>query len=269
MVILAGMEVRTGLNVEPVPVLADNYAWIIDDGIDAIVVDPGESVPVQAWLSARRLRLRTILLTHHHPDHVAGVPGLRLAWPDCRVFGPDDDRIAGIDHVVGDGDRVALDKPAARFGVLAIPGHTLSHIAFHGEGLLFSGDTLFSAGSGRLFEGSPGQMLTSLDRLAALADDTLVCCGHEYTAANCAFALTVEPANARLQAYADTVAHRRASNEPTLPSRIGLERAVNPFLRVDEPAVRHWLHAAAGLADGADREQALAALRTAKDRFRA
>ena len=262
------MEVRTGLNVEPVPVLADNYVWIIDDGTDAIVIDPGESVPVQAWLSDRGVRLRTILLTHHHPDHVAGVLELRQAWPDCQVFGPADDRIAGIDHVVGDGDRIALDQPEVGFQVLAVPGHTLSHVAFHGEGMLFCGDTLFSAGCGRLFEGSPAQMLASLDRLGSLPDNTLVCCGHEYTASNCAFALTVEPDNAALETYAGSVALRRASGQSTLPSRIGLERAVNPFLRVDQASVRQWLRTATGLADGADRAQALAALRLAKDGFR-
>lgn len=267
-VILAGMEVRTGLNVEPVPVLADNYAWMIEDGADAIVVDPGESVPVQAWLSDRRMRLRAILLTHHHQDHVGGVSELRNRWPDCRVFGPDDDRIAGIDQVVGDGDRIAMDHPSTGFEVLAVPGHTLSHVAFHGDGMLFCGDALFSAGCGRLFEGSPEQMLGSLDRLALLDDDTLVCCGHEYTMANCAFALTVEPVNTRLRIYADSVAARRAANQPTLPSRIGLERAVNPFLRIDEPTVREWLHATGDLSAGADRAQALAALRTAKDQFR-
>ncbi len=262
------MEVRTGLNVEPVPVLADNYVWIIDDGADAIVIDPGEAVPVQAWLSDRGVRLRTILLTHHHPDHVAGVPELRQAWPDCQVFGPADERIVGVDHIVGEGDRIALNAPEIAFQVLAIPGHTLSHVAFHGEGMLFCGDTLFSAGCGRLFEGSPAQMLASLDRLAALPDNTLVCCGHEYTASNCAFALTVEPDNSALKAYAATVAINRASGQSTLPSRIALERAVNPFLRVDESSVRDWLHASAGLADSADREQALAALRSAKDGFR-
>lgn len=254
------------MHVVPLPALADNYIWLLhDDAGQALVVDPGESSPVERALAERRLQLRAILLTHHHPDHIAGVAAL-VGQHHVPVYAPHDDRITlpeGI-HRVGDGDPVVLDLPRAQFQVMTVPGHTTSHVAYFGEGVLLCGDTLFSLGCGRLFEGTPAQMLDSLDRLAALPGDTQVCCGHEYTAANGRFALGIEPANEALRLRLQQVAALRASDRPSLPVALASELACNPFLRVDSDALIDW-----GRQHGAtDRVSRFAALRAAKDFFR-
>jgi hydroxyacylglutathione hydrolase len=244
------------------PALADNYIWLLADAHgDALVVDPGDAAPVRDALARRQLRLRAILLTHHHPDHVGGAAELAAAT-GARTYAPHDARIAHADARVDDGDVVALDAPALRFDVLAVPGHTRSHVAYHGHGLLFCGDTLFSIGCGRLFEGTPAQMLASLDRLAALPGDTRVCCGHEYTLANAAFARTLDPHNAALAAQIERARALRAQGRPTLPTTLADERAANPFLRVDAPAL------AAALGAQADRVERFAELRRRKDVYR-
>lgn len=251
------------MHVVPLPALADNYIWLLhDDAGQALVVDPGDAAPVERALAERKLRLRAVLLTHHHPDHVAGAASLRERHA-VPVFGPHDDRVASISNPVGDGDLVVLAAPQASFRVLAMPGHTSTHIAYVGEGLLFCGDTLFSLGCGRLFDGTPAQMLTSLDRLAALPGDTRVCCGHEYTAANARFAAQVEPANRSLQARAREVDALRAAGEPSVPVALASELACNPFLRVDSAELVDW-----GKRHGAtERVSRFAALRSAKDGF--
>jgi len=168
----------------PVPALADNYVWLLADGAGrALIVDPGDAAPVFAALDRERLHPSAIVLTHHHPDHIAGVGKLLEGYPDLAVIAPHDPRIATASRRVADGDRVELDAPRAAFDVIAIPGHTLTHIAYFGAGVVFAGDTLFSVGCGRLFEGTPAQMLASLDRLSTLPAATLLCCGHEYTEA--------------------------------------------------------------------------------------
>jgi hydroxyacylglutathione hydrolase len=252
--------------LDAIPVLTDNYVWTLDDRVQAVIVDPGESAPVESWLRGRSLRLSAIMLTHHHPDHVGGVPALQAAWPDARVFAPRDDRIAFASERVGDGDQV---RPAGglEFSVLSIPGHTSSHVAFHGHGHVFCGDTLFSAGCGRMFEGTAAQMLESLDALLALPDPTNVCCGHEYTAANCRFALHVDPGNAHLTDHAARVERTRSEGRATVPTPLRLERRINPFLRIDSPAVRQALVRHRGLQPDASREEAFAALRSWKDVF--
>lgn len=255
--------------IDLVPILADNYVWIMHDGRHALVVDPGEAEPVAAWLRQRGLSLTSILLTHHHADHIGGVPELCRHWPQALVIAPDDARIDIAQRRVAEGDRVELMAPACRFDVWAIPGHTSSHIAYVGDGVVFCGDTLFSAGCGRLFEGTPAQMLASLRRLASLPEDTALCCTHEYTQGNCAFALHVDPGNGELGKYAAWVAAQRRQGLPTLPGRIGRERAVNPFLRSDTPAIREALQRERGLPAGADDIEAFAALRAWKDGFRA
>ncbi len=252
------------------PAFDDNYIWalVADDG-RMIVVDPGDATPVLD-AAAGGLRPIAVLVTHHHGDHIAGLAALHARWPSLAIHAPDDPRIAPATRRVGDGDTVDID--GLRFAVLAVPGHTRSHIAFHGpeigEGVLFCGDTLFSLGCGRLFEGTPAQMLASLDRLAALPDATRVCCAHEYTAANAAFALNVEPGNPDLRARADTVRALRTSGASTLPSTIGQERATNPFLRCDSTEVRATVTARLGRTP-VDRVETFAELRRWKDGFRA
>lgn len=259
------------LRIEALPAFADNYVWLIHDGRDAIAVDPGDAAPVRETLQARSLRLRTILLTHHHSDHVAGAAALKAAT-GAQIYGPaaESDKIGSLDHLLSDGDRVELSAPQLRLDVLAIPGHTLGHIAYHAAqpapGLLFCGDTLFSAGCGRLFEGSPQQMLDSLQRLAALPASTAVYCGHEYTLANLQFAQTVEPSNAAIEAALHEVRGWRKANRPSLPSTIERERCINPFLRSAETAVRDAVGRHVGR-DPGTADRVFAALRQWKDGY--
>ena len=254
------------LHIAPLPALTDNYIWLLhDDSGDAIVVDPGDADIVELALAEQKLRLCAVLLTHHHHDHIGGAAALRRRH-DIPVYAPEDERIAEATHRVGNGDLVELMSPAVRFEVIAIPGHTLSHIAYSGAGLLLCGDTLFSLGCGRLFEGTPAQMLASLDRLSTLPDATLICAGHEYTEANGRFARTIEPDNANLRQRLMEVAALRASHRPTLPVTLRSELDTNPFLRVDTDAVVEWCRKQLGT--GTDRVARLAALRTAKDGFR-
>jgi hydroxyacylglutathione hydrolase len=253
----------------PLPAFQDNYLWLLHDGQRALVVDPGDAGPVRQALADADLRLEAILVTHHHPDHVGGVDALRDAT-GARVFGPARERIPPPFEPLAEGDTV--EALGLRFAVLDVPGHTAGHIAyytpqFEGAPLLFCGDTLFSGGCGRLFEGTPAQMHASLAKLAALPGDTRVCCTHEYTLSNLKFATAVEPGNTRLVHYRQQCEARRSRGEPTLPSTIALEREVNPFLRTREAAVAQAAHAHDG-ADGNDEVAVFAALRQWKNEFR-
>ena len=255
------------MRLTALPALDDNYIWHLAaaDG-RWLVVDPGQAEPVMAWAGAAAPP-EAILLTHHHGDHVAGVEALRARWPRVPVHGPADPRIAGlVDRPVGDGDQV--EAGPWRFDVLAVPGHTASHVAFHGAGLLFCGDTLFSLGCGRLFEGTPREMLGAMDRLSTLPPATGVCCGHEYTLANAAFARVVDPDNVALRRRQEEAIAMRHAARPTVPSTLAQELACNPFLRVDAPAVRAAVAVREPGAE-ADRVETFAALRRWKDGFRA
>jgi hydroxyacylglutathione hydrolase len=257
------------LELTPLPAFTDNYIWALrrpDGGRAVVVVDPGDAAPVEAHLARHELELAAILVTHHHGDHVGGVPAL-VARHRVPVHGPAREAQAVVTQQYTDGATLRIPELALDLEVLDIPGHTLGHIAFVGGGVLFCGDTLFSAGCGRLFEGSPAQMLASLERLAALPPTTRVCCGHEYTLANLAFAAVAEPGNADRAAYATAAAARRAAGEPTLPSTIGLERAVNPFLRIAQPVMQRTVAEWSGEAP-AGKVASFAALRRWKDGFR-
>src|SRR5690606_7732479 len=254
------------MSLQPLPAFADNYIWTLSaDGGDAVIVDPGEAAPVFAAADAG-LRPALVLLTHHHADHIGGCAAMLQRWPGLPVFAPVDERIGLPCTRVGDADMV--EHGQWRFEVMSIPGHTSSHVAFHGHGVVFCGDTLFSLGCGRMFEGTPEQMLASLDRLAGLPDATLVCCGHEYTLANAAFAAAADAGNQALRERSAAAARQRELGLPTLPATIAGERAANPFLRVDSDAIRAAIAGRLGRAPR-DRVEAFAELRRWKDGFTA
>jgi hydroxyacylglutathione hydrolase len=230
----------------PLPAFQDNYLWLLHDGHRALVVDPGDAQPVLSFLERNDLQLEAILVTHHHADHVGGVDAVRNAT-GAQVYGPARERIPEPLIRLDEGD--AITVLGLRFEVIDVPGHTAGHIAYYsadmdGAPLLFCGDTLFSGGCGRLFEGTPEQMLASLEKLSSLPGSTRVCCTHEYTLSNLRFARAVEPDNADLIHYIERCEALRARSQPTLPSTIEQEKRINPFLRtrlagVAEAARRH------------------------------
>ncbi|UZW59198.1 hydroxyacylglutathione hydrolase [Lysobacter enzymogenes] len=260
------------MRLTALPALSDNYIWVLagDDG-RALVVDPGEPGPVLA-AATDGLVPAAILLTHHHNDHIGGTAALLERWPQIPVYSPQDERIAEATQRLGEGARFDAAGYAVR--VLEVPGHTRSHIAYvlddgpDGAPLAFTGDTLFSLGCGRLFEGTPAQMLASLDRLAALPDPTRVCCGHEYTLSNAAFARVVDPDNPALRRRIEQAQAMRNAGLATLPVTLAEERATNPFLRSRAPALVAAVAARLGRAP-ADEVETFAELRSWKDGFRA
>lgn len=256
------------MNIIALPAFSDNYIWLLHDGRRALVVDPGDAQPVLKALLSTGLDLEAILVTHHHPDHTAGVSELREAT-GATVWGPAREVIPEPFIPLHDGDSVTALGVA--WSVLDVPGHTAGHIAFwasdiDGAPLLFCGDTLFSGGCGRLFEGTPAQMLASLDRLAALPGNTRVCCTHEYTLSNLRFARTVEPGNAALQQYEQDCMALRQRELPTLPSTLATELLINPFLRSREASVKGAVQAWRSTAD--DAAAVFASLRQWKNEFR-
>lgn len=253
------------MNIIPLPAFGDNYIWLIHDGRHALVVDPGDAAPVEHYLAEHRLTLCAILVTHHHQDHVGGLASLAAARA-VPVFGPRREAIDGLTTRVGDGDVVSVPELGLAFDVLDVPGHTAGHVAYYTQGVLFCGDTLFSAGCGRLFEGTAAQLAGSLARLAALPDDTRVYCTHEYTLSNLAFARVAEPHNPLRDAYLTECEALRGAGRPTLPTTIARERAINPFLRVGEAEVIEALGRHAGTRP-ADALACFAGLREWKNTF--
>ncbi len=225
------------LTATPLPLLSDNYAWVLRSGAATAIVDPAEAAPVIAWCEAEGVSPQKLLLTHHHSDHVAGVPAL-VARYGCQVVGAraDQHRLPQLDQAVAEGDRVELGDAVAT--VLETPGHTRGHICLHfaQDGILIAADTLFTLGCGRVIEGTMAEMYSSLRRLAALPPATLVCSGHEYTLDNLRFALTVEPDNAALRQQGEKYKALRAAGKPTVPSTLAGELAANPFLRARDAA---------------------------------
>lgn len=217
-----------------IPAFKDNYIWLLTQGRRAFVVDPGDAAPALARLEADGLVLEGILITHHHADHQGGVAELTARYQP-QVFAPAKESITGCTHPLYGGERIeVLGQSVA---VMAVPGHTLGHLAYAAPGALFCGDTLFGAGCGRLFEGTPEQMSASLDSIAALPDETRVYCAHEYTEMNLRFALAVEPESTALQERVRRVAALRAAGLPSVPSTLAEEKATNPFLRCTDPVV--------------------------------
>lgn len=223
------------LTVTPIPVLTDNYVWVLERDGRCAVVDPGEAAPVQKFIKKNDLQLEAILLTHHHNDHIGGVMSLLGSQVDVFGCASDLQRIPGVTRGVSDGTTVEILN--VKFTIFQTPGHTSGAICYYGDGMVFTGDTLFSAGCGRLFEGTPEQMFKALSRLGELPEATKVYCGHEYTEKNLQFAATVEPDNGAVQKRLDEVKAMRASKQPSLPSTIAIERAVNPFMRAPNAEV--------------------------------
>ena len=265
---------NTLLQVWPIPAFDDNYIWCIHDGNSALVVDPGDANPVLQYLADSKLYLKGILITHHHADHVGGI--LKLLEElgiDIPVYGPRGENIPGRTQLVKEGDVLEISAPRISLKALEVPGHTLSHIAYFAnmqanvvEPILFCGDTLFASGCGRLFEGTPTQMSQSLDKFKSLPKNTLVYCTHEYTLSNIRFALAVEPNNVNLISWSERAKELRDKNLPTLPTTIGQELQVNPFMRCDQTEVIHSAKAKSGQ-ELPDSAHVLAVIRAWKDQF--
>ena len=247
----------------PIPAFQDNYFWLLVQGRQAVVVDPGDARPVLAKLAELDLNLAGILLTHHHPDHIAGVAALASAT-GARVIGhaKDRHRLPPLHQAVEEGETLTLDELGIQFSVMATPGHTLGHICYFSDGLLLAGDTLFSGGCGRMFEGNPLDYHHSLMRLAGLPGETLVCCAHEYTLSNLRFAHHVLPDDPAVTAALRRVQAQRDAGQITLPSSLGSERQHNLFLRCAEPQLAEAMSAAT-----AAPHEVFGRLRAAKDRF--
>ena len=266
-------DAQGALEISPIPACQDNDLWLLSHSGQAVVVDPGDAAPVEAELERRGLQLVAILITHHHPDHIGGLDAM-LQKHSVPVYGPlaEHKTIPQLSVTLGDGDEIEV--LGRRFKVMEVPGHTLGHIVYFAGAsdldppILLCGDTLFSAGCGRLFEGTPVQMHHSLERLAELPGATQVYCTHEYTQANLAFANAVEPDNKDLAEYAEHVAQLRKAGKPSLPTSLELEKRVNPFLRVSQPSVVAAVKREQGAAPKDD-VATFASLRRWKDNFKA
>ncbi len=251
------------MNLISIPAFQDNYIWVlVDDDRRCIIVDPGESEPVLQAIGENGWLPEAVLLTHHHHDHVGGVAALRAQFPHLTVFGPAETQDKGTTQVVKEGDRCRI--LGWEFSVFATPGHTLGHICFYNKPYLFCGDTLFSGGCGRLFEGTAAQMYQSLQKISALPDDTLVCCAHEYTLGNMKFCASILPDDPAIQDYYHKVKELRAKNQKTLPVTLKNERAINVFLRTNDIDLIKKINKETNLQQP---EERFAWLRSKKDNF--
>ena len=225
------------LQIIPIPAFKDNYIWLIHNGTQAVVVDPGDATPVIAELTRLNLELTTILITHHHHDHIGGMHALLKLYPTVSTYAPRHEHY-DFEHIpVSEPDVISIPEVGLEFFIMDLPGHTLGHIAYYAKDMLFCGDTLFGAGCGRLFEGTAEQLYSSLQKLVKLPKDTKVYCTHEYTLHNIHFALTLEPGNPALVQRKQDTQKLREALQPTLPSNILLELATNPFLRCSSPEI--------------------------------
>ena len=221
------------MNLISIPALQDNYIWLLTDSQkQCVIVDPGESAPVLSTLIQGQYRPQAILLTHHHNDHVGGVANLCRHFPEIPVYGPQETANKGATVIVTEGDDLTIK--GQKYIIIEVPGHTLGHIAYYSKPYLFCGDTLFSAGCGRLFEGTPEQMYASIQQLAQLPDDTLICSAHEYTLSNLKFARSILPADQDIARYQQQIEQLRAKNQPSLPVKLQSERKINVFLRCND-----------------------------------
>ena len=218
------------MNILPLPAFTDNYIWLIEENGKATVVDPGDAEVVDNYLKEKHLKLENILITHHHFDHTGGVQQLKDSY-GCNVYGPYDSPFNGVEIKLKENDQISI--LGSSFGIIEVPGHTLDHIAYYSEeqNVLFCGDTLFSGGCGRIFEGTPTQMYESLSKLSVLDLSTKIYCTHEYTQSNLNFAIKVEPSNDHLVQYKNQIDEKRSQNKISLPSNLKLEKDINPFLR--------------------------------------
>jgi len=258
------------IKIVPIPALTgtyDNYIWVVHNGEHAIVVDPGDAIPVLDFLQAKKLKLSAILITHRHGDHINGIPKLLEVY-NTRVYGPRSELIPLISHHLGEGDSFEIDELGLKFDILSVPGHLPEHIVYIGNGMLFSGDILFGCGCGKMFVGTPKEFHHSLQRLAALPDDTKVYCAHEYTESNIRFALLCEPNNTQLQQRQRDTHALRQQGLPSLPSNIALEKATNPFMRCEKPEIISNVTTHFNFPDAPSDEIAVfASLRTWRDKF--
>ncbi|HBH7067476.1 TPA: hydroxyacylglutathione hydrolase [Enterobacter cloacae] len=252
------------MNLISIPAFEDNYIWVlVDDDRRCVIVDPGESAPVLDAIKENGWKPEAILLTHHHHDHTGGVPDLRAHFPHLVVYGPAETQDKGTTQVVEEGENILIRE--WEFSVFATPGHTLGHLCFYSKPYLFCGDTLFSGGCGRLFEGTPAQMYQSLQKINALPDETLICCAHEYTLGNMKFSVSLLPEDRAIQDYYHKVKELRAKNQKTLPVILKNERQINLFLRTDDIDLINKINQETNLQQP---EQRFAWLRSKKDNFR-
>lgn len=252
------------MNLISIPAFEDNYIWVlVDDDRRCVIVDPGEAAPVLRAIKENNWQPEAILLTHHHHDHTGGVPELRAHFPHLVVYGPAETQDKGTTRVVKEGEKILIH--GWEFSVFATPGHTLGHLCFYSKPYIFCGDTLFSGGCGRLFEGTASQMYQSLQKINALPDETLICCAHEYTLGNMKFSVNILPEDRAIQDYYHKVKELRVKNQNTLPVTLKNERKINLFLRTDDIDLINKINQETNLQQP---EQRFAWLRSKKDNFR-